>query len=88
MTFIFICVSFHFHYILVIGGPGSGKGTQCERLLADTSLGSGVGQEDVAIPKIYHLNVGGLLREEQNKWIKQIEEGVPEVLNHKLLNML
>ena len=36
--------------IFVVGGPGSGKGTQCERLSADFNL--------------CHLSVGDLLRNE------------------------
>jgi len=38
--------------IFVLGGPGSGKGTQCERIIADFGL--------------KHLSVGDLLRAEMN----------------------
>src|SRR6201996_4911431 len=39
--------------IFVLGGPGSGKGTQCARLVKDF--------------KFKHLSAGDLLREEQNR---------------------
>jgi pyrimidine 5'-nucleotidase len=38
--------------VAVLGGPGSGKGTQCERILRE-------------FPNIAHLSAGDLLREEQ-----------------------
>jgi len=49
--------------IFVLGGPGSGKGTQCERIIADFGL--------------KHLSVGDLLRVEKtsgSEIAKQIEE--------------
>lgn len=39
--------------IFVLGGPGAGKGTQCERLVKDYGF--------------KHLSAGDLLREEQNR---------------------
>jgi UMP-CMP kinase len=39
--------------IFVLGGPGAGKGTQCERLVRDYGF--------------KHLSAGDLLREEQNR---------------------
>jgi UMP-CMP kinase len=39
--------------IFVLGGPGSGKGTQCARLVKDYGF--------------VHLSAGDLLREEQNR---------------------
>ena len=39
--------------IFVLGGPGSGKGTQCAKLVADYGF--------------KHLSAGDLLREEQNR---------------------
>lgn len=41
------------HIFFVLGGPGSGKGTQCENLVKDF--------------KFKHLSVGDLLREEKTK---------------------
>lgn len=38
--------------VAVLGGPGSGKGTQCERILRE-------------FPNVAHLSAGDLLREEQ-----------------------
>jgi adenylate kinase len=49
--------------IFVLGGPGSGKGTQCEKIIADFGL--------------KHLSVGDLLRAEKttgSEIAKQIEE--------------
>ena len=39
--------------LFVLGGPGAGKGTQCERLVRDYGF--------------KHLSAGDLLREEQNR---------------------
>ena len=39
--------------IFVLGGPGSGKGTQCEMMIKEFGFG--------------HLSTGDLLRAEQNK---------------------
>lgn len=41
------------HIFFVLGGPGSGKGTQCDNLVKDY--------------KFKHLSVGDLLREERAK---------------------
>ncbi|CAM9735276.1 unnamed protein product, partial [Choristocarpus tenellus] len=40
--------------VFVLGGPGSGKGTQCQLLEGDAELGYA------------HLSAGDLLREERN----------------------
>jgi UMP-CMP kinase len=40
-------------FIFVLGGPGAGKGTQCQKLVADYGF--------------KHLSAGDLLREEQDR---------------------
>ncbi|WWC63944.1 uncharacterized protein I303_106550 [Kwoniella dejecticola CBS 10117] len=67
--------------IFVLGGPGAGKGTQCERLVADYGF--------------KHLSAGDLLREERNRpgstygelITEYIREGkiVPQEVTIKLL---
>ncbi|WRT69152.1 uncharacterized protein IL334_006136 [Kwoniella shivajii] len=67
--------------IFVLGGPGAGKGTQCERLVADYGF--------------KHLSAGDLLREERNRpgstygelITEYIKEGkiVPQEVTIKLL---
>jgi UMP-CMP kinase len=51
--------------ISVMGGPGSGKGTQCMRLISLVSDASRQHPAKARLPsKIHHINVGLLLREE------------------------
>lgn len=47
--------------VILIGAPGSGKGTQSKRLVADPDFGA------TADKKLYHISTGELLREEMAK---------------------
>lgn len=62
---------------LIVGGPGSGKGTQCARIVGEFGY--------------VHLSAGDLLRQEVAKGIERgqmiediMKEGklVPQVINH------
>lgn len=67
--------------ILSTGGPGSGKGTQCEKLLSEAHDHSFIPVVPVAetLPShIYHLNIGGLLREALQFYRNQVQTNVAE----------
>jgi UMP-CMP kinase len=56
-----------FRVLFILGGPGAGKGTQCERLTATSSSSS---DDDTSNNNKYpcvHLSVGELLRAEQTR---------------------
>lgn len=59
----------------ISGGPGSGKGTQCERLLEESGAGA---KASVALPKLYHLNIGGLLRAELARYESALKAGAAD----------
>lgn len=52
--------------IFVLGGPGAGKGTQCEKLVRDFAF--------------KHLSAGDLLREEQDRPGSQFGEMIKEYI--------
>jgi len=64
----------------ILGGPGSGKGTQCELLLQevnaekpDAGPKTGASSSSLKLPsKLYHVNVGGLLRAELKRYNDQL----------------
>lgn len=54
-------------FVFVLGGPGSGKGTQCEKLIEACESG-----KFPHLPqKIFHVNVGGVLRNAQGVYRDQ-----------------
>ncbi len=64
-----------------VGGPGSGKGTQCDRLLAESkNVRDGIitGNPPM-VRNLHHINVGGLLRAELSLYKSQVESGAVEV---------
>lgn len=54
--------------VFILGGPGSGKGTQCEQIINAAENKSTPGLPN----KIYHINVGGLLRQAQQEYRDQL----------------
>lgn len=52
--------------VFVLGGPGSGKGTQCAKLVRDYAFG--------------HLSAGDLLREEQDREGSEFGEMIKEYI--------
>ena len=74
---LFDLCSSHVLICLIVGGPGSGKGTQCARIVGEFGY--------------VHLSAGDLLRQEVAKGNKRgqmiediMKEGklVPQVINH------
>eukprot|EP00461_Guttulinopsis_vulgaris_P000150 UN00150 len=56
--------------VFILGGPGSGKGTQCEQLLKAVEEGKTPGLPN----KVTHVNVGGLLRDAQAEYRQQLKD--------------
>lgn len=56
--------------VFILGGPGSGKGTQCEQIIEAAEKKTVPGLPN----KIFHINVGGLLRAAQTEYREQLAE--------------